>query len=112
MNLELIRQHTTKTILRFSVPSIIAMILTSLVTIVDGFFIGNYIGADGIAAVNLGLPIIYLFLSIGLMVSVGGAAIAGMTFGGGNLSACSQVFRQTIATTVLFSVLTDRKSVV
>ncbi len=106
MNLELIRQHTTKTILRFSVPSIIAMILTSLVTIVDGFFIGNYIGADGIAAVNLGLPIIYLFLSIGLMVSVGGAAIAGMTFGGGNLSACSQVFRQTIATTVLFSVLT------
>ncbi|MDE7287122.1 MAG: MATE family efflux transporter, partial [Lachnospiraceae bacterium] len=69
MNLEKIRQNTTLTILRFSIPSIIAMVLTSLITIADGFFIGNYIGSDGIAAVNLGLPIIYLFLSIGLMVS-------------------------------------------
>lgn len=106
MNLEKIRQHTTSTILHFSIPSIIAMVLTSLITVVDGFFIGNDIGADGIAAVNLGLPIIYLFLSIGLMVSVGGAAIAGMTFGGGDLSACSNVFRQTIATTIAFSVMT------
>ena len=71
MNLENIRQHTIKTILQFSVPSIIAMVLTSLITVADGFFIGNYIGKDGIAAVNLGLPVIYLFLAIGLMVSVG-----------------------------------------
>ena len=106
MNLEKIRENTLKTILRFSIPSIIAMVLTSLITVVDGFFIGNYIGADGIAAVNLGLPIIYLFLSIGLMISVGGAAIAGISFGGGNLSECTLVFRQTLATTIAFSVLT------
>lgn len=106
MNLEKIKQNTLKTILHFSVPSIIAMVLTSLITVVDGFFIGNYIGADGIAAVNLGLPIIYLFLSIGLMISVGGAAIAGISFGGGNLSECNQVFRQTLATTIAFSILT------
>lgn len=106
MNLEKIRENTLGTILRFSIPSIIAMVLTSLITVVDGFFIGNYIGADGIAAVNLGLPIIYLFLSIGLMISVGGAAIAGISFGGGNLSECNMVFRQTLATTITFSVLT------
>lgn len=106
MELEKIRQHTAGTILQFSIPAIIAMVLTSLITVVDGFFIGNYIGGEGIAAVNLGLPIIYLFLSIGLMVSVGGAAIAGMLFGARDMAACNQVFRQTIVTTTVLSVLT------
>ena len=106
MDLVKIKQNTVGMILQFSIPAIIAMVLTSLITVVDGFFIGNYVGEEGIAAVNLGLPIIYLFLSIGLMVSVGGVAIAGMSFGAGNLPACNQVFRQTIATTFLFSVLT------
>ena len=106
MELQKIKQNTVGMILQFSIPAIIAMVLTSLITVVDGFFIGNYVGEEGIAAVNLGLPIIYLFLSIGLMVSVGGVAIAGMSFGAGNLTACNQVFRQTIATTFTFSVLT------
>lgn len=63
-------------------------------------------GKDGIAAVNLGLPVIYLFLSIGLMVGVGGVAIAGMSLGGGNVEKCNQVFRQTIVTTIMFCILT------
>ena len=106
MDLEKIRQNTAGMILHFSIPAIIAMVLTSLITVVDGFFIGNYVGEEGIAAVNLGLPVIYLFLSVGLMVSVGGVAIAGMAFGAGNIRECNQVFRQTIATTTVFSVLT------
>ena len=39
MDLEKIRQNTAGTILQFSVPAIIAMVLTSLISVVDGFFI-------------------------------------------------------------------------
>lgn len=106
MDLERIRRNTVGAILQFSVPAIIAMVLTSLITVVDGYFIGNYVGEQGLAAVNLGLPVIYLFLSVGLMVSVGGVAIAGMSYGAGDTQACNQVFRQTVATTIAFSVLT------
>ena len=93
MDLERIRQNTTGMILQFSIPAIIAMVLTSLITVVDGYFIGNYVGEQGIAAVNLGLPVIYLFLSVGLMVSVGGVAIAGMSLGAGEISTCNQIGR-------------------
>ena len=106
MDLERIRRNTVGVVLQFSVPAIIAMVLTSLITVVDGYFIGNYVGEQGLAAVNLGLPVIYLFLSIGLMVSVGGVAIAGMLYGAGDMQACNQVFRQTVVTTIVFSVLT------
>ena len=103
MDLEQMRQNTAGMILRFSIPAIISMILTSLITIADGFFIGNYVGKEGIAAVNLGLPIIYLYLGVGLMVSIGGVAIAGMALGSGDRLVCNQVFRQTIAVTFVFS---------
>ena len=105
MDLVQMKQNTAKMILRFAIPAIISMILTSLITIADGFFIGNYVGKEGIAAVNLGLPIIYLYLGVGLMVSIGGVAIAGMALGSGDMHTGNQVFRQTIITTLVLSTL-------
>ena len=105
MNLESIRSDKARMIMRFSIPSIIAMILTSLITVADGFFIGNFVGSEGIAAVNLGLPIVYLYLAVGLMVSVGGVAIAGMALGGGDTRKSRNVFNQTMMTVVAASAL-------
>lgn len=100
MDLKNIRENKVKVILQFSIPSIIAMLLTSLITVADGYFMGNYVGEEGLAAVNLGLPIVYLYLAIGLMFSVGGMAISGMQMGAGELKKCNQVFMQTLVTTV------------
>ena len=105
MNLECIQNNKIKTILHFSIPSIIAMVLTSLISVADGFFIGNYVGKEGLVAVNLGLPIVHLYLAVGLMVSVGGVAIAGMSLGGGDIKKCSSVFNQTIYTVITAAVL-------
>lgn len=100
MDLKNIRENMVKVILQFSVPSIIAMLLTSLITVADGYFMGNYVGEEGLAAVNLGLPIVYLYLAVGLMFSVGGMAISGIQMGAGELEKCNQVFRQTLVTTI------------
>ena len=81
MNVEEIRRNMAGKIFEFSFPAIISMALTAFITVADGFFMGNYVGKEGIAAVNLGLPVIYLYLGIGLMVSVGGVAMAGMALG-------------------------------
>lgn len=105
MNVDLIRANRTRTILAFSVPAIISMVLTSLINVADGFFMGNFIHKDAIAAVNLGLPIIYLFLATGLMVSVGGSVLAGMSMGRKDEESCRSVFSQTIATCAVASVL-------
>ena len=101
MNLEKIKDNIPQTVLTYAVPSIVAMILTSLITIVDGLFIGNYIGKDAIVAVNLGLPILYLYLGLGIMIGVGGSAIAAKLLGGRQREESIAVFNQTIATTII-----------
>lgn len=105
MDLEEIKKNKVQMIMRFSIPSIIAMLLTSMITIADGFFIGNYVGSEGIAAVNLGLPIIYLYLALGLMMSVGGVALAGMALGAGNRETSNSIFNQTMLTTIAASIV-------
>lgn len=103
MNLEEMREHRGRWIAEFSIPAIIAMLLSAVVTVTDGYFTGNYVGKDALAAVNLGLPIVYLMLSCGLMVGVGGSVMAGIQNGGGQKEKCRQVFNQTAATALLVS---------
>lgn len=105
MNVDSIRAGKTRAILAFSVPAIISMVLTSLINVADGFFMGNFVHKDAIAAVNLGLPIIYLFLATGLMVSVGGSVLAGMAMGRKDEKSCRSIFSQTMATCAASSVL-------
>ncbi|MCH4239415.1 MAG: MATE family efflux transporter [Oscillospiraceae bacterium] len=103
MNLESIKNNKLKMILQFSVPSIIAMVLTSLINIVDGIFTGNYVGSAGMSAIELGLPIVYLYLAVGLMISVGGIAIAGRLYGAGDIDKARDVFNQTMTVCTIVS---------
>ena len=61
MNMERIKENKLGTILQFSVPSIIAMLLSTVLTLTDGYFTGNYVGEQALAAINLGLPILYFY---------------------------------------------------
>ena len=107
MNIDEIKNHKVGMILQFSLPAIISMVLTAFITITDGFFIGNYVGPEGLAAVNLGCPIIYFFLAVGLMISVGGVSISGRLFGAQKIDECRNVFSQTMSTVVVVSVLSS-----
>jgi putative MATE family efflux protein len=100
MDLEVIERHVPKAILKFAIPSIIGMILTSAISIIDGYFIGNYIGGAALTAVNLGLPIVYLFLAVGIMVGVGGVSQASRLLGAKQVEKSVAVFNQTILTSI------------
>ncbi len=68
---------------QFSVPGIIAMLVTSLYNIVDQFFIGNYVGELGNAATNIAYPLTVLCLSVSLLFGLGGASAFNLSLGRG-----------------------------
>ena len=104
MDMKQIKENKLKVILRFSIPSIIAMLLQTVITITDGYFTGNYVGEEALAAINLGLPILYLYLGVGLCIGVGGSVISGRLLGANKRKRSSEVFSQTITTTAFVCV--------
>ena len=64
-------------LLRFTFPSIIMLIFTSVYGVVDGFFVSNFVGKTPFAAVNLIMPYLMILGCIGFMFGTGGSAQIG-----------------------------------
>lgn len=84
MTISLSEHFTYGKLLKFTFPSMIMMILTSIYGVVDGVFISNFIGAEPFAAVNIVMPFLMIFGAVGFMLGTGGSALVAYTFGTGN----------------------------
>ena len=73
----------TGRILRFALPSIIMMLFISSFNVVDGFFISNFIDTDGLAALNILMPLFSLLTGVGFMLATGGSAYVSNRLGRG-----------------------------
>lgn len=82
------------TFFRFVIPSTLSLLAISTASVVDGFFVGNYLGADALASVNLLMPYFALLFGIALMFAVGGSVKASIYIGKGEYSASSALFTQ------------------
>lgn len=73
-----------KLLKQFAVPSIVAMLVSSLYNIVDQFFIGNTVGELGNAATNIAFPMTTSCIAIALMFGIGGASAFNLAMGQGD----------------------------
>ena len=81
MKIQLSDHFDYKTLLRFTIPSVLMMVFSSVYSIVDGLFVSNFSGSDGFAAVNLIMPIAMMISCIGFMAGAGGSALISKTLG-------------------------------
>ncbi len=70
--------------MKFAIPSIIAMLVGALYNIVDQLFIGQAVGTNGNAATNIAFPLSTMCISLALMFGVGGASCYNLTLGKGD----------------------------
>ena len=84
MNIQLSDHFTYKKLLRFTLPSIIMMIFTSIYGVVDGFFVSNFAGKIPFTAVNLIYPFLMVLGAVGFMFGTGGSALIAKTMGEGD----------------------------
>ena len=98
-----------KKLLRFTFPSIVMMIVTSIYSIVDGLFVSNFVGLTPFAAVNLIMPFLMILGSAGFMFGTGGSALVAKTMGEGKKEKANRIFSLLVysaaAVGVIFTVL-------
>ncbi len=83
MRIQLSEHFTYGKLLRFTLPSIVMMIFTSIYSVVDGIFVSNFAGKTPFAAINLMMPLLIISGAPGFMIGTGGSAIVAKTLGQG-----------------------------
>ena len=96
MSIELSEHFTYKKLIKFTLPTIVMMIFSSIYGIVDGLFVSNCVGSDAFAAVNLIMPALMIFGSVGFMIGTGGSAIVSKTLGEGDNEKANKYFSMLI----------------
>lgn len=79
-------------LMRFTLPSILMMIFTSVYSIVDGFFVSNFVGKTPFAAVNFIMPLLMILGCVGFMFGTGGGALIAKTMGEGDRKKANEIF--------------------
>lgn len=86
-------QHfTLGKLFRYVTPTILAVLLASLYTIVDGIFVSNFGGTTAFAAINQVSPIFMIIAAIGFMFGTGGSALVGKLLGEGDTKRANALF--------------------
>ncbi len=109
MNISLSEHFGYGKLLRFTLPSVGMMIMTSVYGVVDGYFVSNYVGLTPFAAVNLIMPFLMILGGTGFMFGSGGSALIAKTLGEGKKELANKTFSLLVysaaALGVIFSVL-------
>ena len=99
--IQLSDHFTRKRLLRFSLPSIVMMVFTSIYGVVDGYFVSNYAGKTPFAAVNLIMPFLMILGGVGFMFGTGGGALIAKTMGEGKAEKADKLFSMTVFASIL-----------
>lgn len=68
---------------KYAIPSVISSIIFSIYIVIDGIFVGRVVGPQGLAMVNIAMPIFSMALALGIMISVGGNTVVSIELGEG-----------------------------
>lgn len=75
-SLDFENQSIGKLFSKICIPTVLAMIISAVYIIVDGIFVGQGIGSDALAAVNIVVPLFTVFTGIGLLLGIGSSVMA------------------------------------
>lgn len=105
MSIQLSDHFSFGRLLRFTIPSIIMMIFTSIYSVVDALFVSNFVGKTSFAAVNLITPVLVITSSVGFMIGSGGSARVAMLLGERKTKDAKLVFSMLIYVTGIFGII-------
>lgn len=94
-----------KLIVKFAVPSVIALLVNSLYNIVDQIFIGWGVGYLGNGATNIVFPITIIALALSMMIGNGGAAYLSLKLGEGEIDVAKKGVGNSVTLVTIVSIL-------
>jgi len=93
-----------KLVIRMSTPSIIALLVHALYSVVDAIFVGRGVGTLGIAGIGVAFPSFLLIIGLGQLVSVGSASVLSRALGRGDVKTAERALGNAISLVAIVGV--------
>jgi putative MATE family efflux protein len=87
-----------------AVPASIGILVMSLNILIDTVFVGQWIGPNAIAAINVVLPVSFFIGALGMAIGIGGSSIISRALGDQNIEKALKTFGNQSTLTLLFTV--------
>lgn len=111
-NIQLSDHFTYNKLLRFTFPTVIMMVFTSIYGVVDGFFVSNFAGKTPFAAINLVMPFVMILGGMGFMIGTGGTALVSLVLGEGNREKANRYFSMMIYLTLILGIILSAAGII
>ncbi|MFB9055184.1 MATE family efflux transporter [Mariniflexile ostreae] len=97
-------QSIQKLLIKQAVPASIGILVMSLNILVDTIFVGHWIGATAIAAINVVLPVSFFIAALGMAIGIGGSSIISRALGSQHYEKALKTFGNQITLTLLLTI--------
>lgn len=88
--------------IKYSIPAIIAMVITGMQAVVDGIFVGNVLGPNAMASVNIAAPFMQVIIALSMIMSIGSQSYMGLSLGDGNVAKTQNIFKTAMIFILVF----------
>ena len=111
-NIRLSDHFSYSKLLRFTLPSIVMMVFTSIYGVVDGLFVSNSVGKTAFASVNLVMPFVMILGGMGFMIGTGGTALVSKILGEGDPDTANRTFSMMVLFTLALGIVLSAAGIV
>lgn len=101
----LTKESVGRLLWRYSLPSIVGMLVMSLYNVIDRIILGQVVGADALSGLTITFPVMNLATAIGVLVGVGACTRVSIFLGAGNHREASQVLGNALVLTIVNGII-------
>ncbi|MCY6372226.1 MATE family efflux transporter [Clostridium ganghwense] len=98
-------EKISKLFIKYSIPAIISMVIAGAQTIVDGIFLGNFVGQNALACANLVQPFMQVIIGCSMIISVGSLSFIGRSLGEGKKEEAQNIFKTALICIIIISLI-------
>ncbi len=101
-----------KLVIKFSLPTIFAMVVNAIYNIVDRIFVGHFVNEDALGGLTVVFPIMIIILAFGTLFAIGGAVLISIKLGENKLDEATMYFGNTVSLIVIGSAVMSAVSII
>lgn len=100
---DLAHKKISRVFWQYALPAVVGMIVNTLYNIIDGVFIGHWVGKDALSGLGIILPVMNIAAAIGVLIGAGSASRLSISLGENDHEMTEKIAGTSLILTLLLS---------